>query len=265
MKVLDATLGARSPLHILLVEDHPANQKMTQFMLSKFGYEVHIVANGQSAVEAVLALPYDLILMDLQIPGMDGLETSCCIRRLDDRIHQPRIVAMTANFLESDREACLGAGMDDFLPKPVRPADLKMMLERCASALGRGRSVTCGPDRIAVQQEGTNSNLDANDEVLSIYIAEFHTTLQDLRQAKARGDLAGFRKKAHYLKGGSQMIGATTVVALCQDIETASDLTLPVLDDKLAALQEALEEVVRFAKRLQCGDETARAARASGG
>lgn len=265
MKVLDATLGSRLPLHILLVEDHPANQKMTQFMLSKFGYEVHIVANGHSAVAAVLARPYDLILMDLQIPGMDGLETSRCIRRLDNRIHQPRIVAMTANFLESDREACFGAGMDDFLPKPVRPADLKMILEHSASALGRGRLAACGPDRIAVRQADTQANLAVNDKILSVYLAEFHTTLQDLRQAKERGDLAAFRKKAHYLKGGSQMIGATGVVALCQDIEAASDLTITALDDKLAALQDALQEVLRSAKTLPRSDGTARNARASGG
>ncbi len=265
MRILDATLGARLPLRILLVEDHPANQKMTQFMLSKFGYEVHIVANGQSAVEAVLAQPYDLVLMDLQIPGMDGLETTRCIRRLDDRIRQPRIVAMTANFLESDREACFGAGMDDFLPKPVRPADLKMILEHNASAPGRGRPVAYGLNRIAVQQGGTNPNLAANDEILSIYVAESHTTLQDLRQAKERGDLAALRNKAHYLKGGSQVIGATAVAALCQDMEAASDLTITALDDKLAALQEALEEFVRSAKRLQRGDGSSRAARASGG
>jgi CheY-like chemotaxis protein len=265
MKVLDATLGARFPLRILLVEDHPANQKMTQFMLSKFGYEIHIAASGEQAVEAVLARPYDLVLMDLQMPEMDGLETSRCIRRLVDRIHQPRIVAMTANFLESDREACFGAGMNDFLPKPVRPADLKVILEHSTSALGRERQVACGPDRIVVHQEGTDGNLDANNEILCIYVAEFHTTLQDLRQAKEHGDLTAFRKKAHYLKGGSQVIGATTVVALCQDIETAPDLTIGVLDDKLAALQEAVEEFVRSAKRLRCGDGTARAARTAGG
>jgi len=265
MKVLDATLGARLPLRILLVEDHPANQKMTQFMLSKFGYEVRIVANGQSAVEAVLARPYDLILMDLQIPGMDGLETSRCIRRLDNGIHQPRIVAMTANSSVSDREACFGAGMDDFLSKPARPADLKMILERSAAALGKGKPLTCGPDVIAVRQADTQANLAVNDEILSVYVAEFHATLQDLRQAKERGDLAAFRKKAHYLKGGSQMIGATGVVALCQDIEAASDLTITALDDKLAALQEALQEVVRSAKTLPRSDGTARNTRASGG
>lgn len=265
MRVLDATLGVRLPLRILLVEDHPANQKMTQFMLSKFGYEIHIVANGQSAVDALLARPYDLVLMDLQMPGMDGLETSRCIRRLADRIHQPRIVAMTANSLGSDREACFGAGMDDFLPKPVRPVDLRGALERSAAALGKGGHVACGPDLIRVRQEGAESNLGANDEILSVYVAEFHTTLQDLRQAKERGDLAAFREKAHYLKGGSQVIGATTVVALCQDIETASDLTTAVLDEKLAALQEALQEVVRSAKRRQCSDGSACNTRASGG
>ncbi len=203
--------------------------------------------------------------MDLQMPGMDGLETSRCIRRLADRIHQPRIVAMTANSLVSDREACFDAGMDDFLSKPVRPADLKVILERSATAIGNGKPLACGPDDIAVRQGDTHANLAVNDEILSVYVAEFHTTMQDLRQAKERGDLAAFRKKAHYLKGGSQMIGATGVVALCQDIEAAFDLTVTALDDKLAALQEALQEVVRSAKTLPRSDGTARNARASGG
>jgi len=264
MKVLDATLGTRLPLRILLVEDHPANQKMIQFMLSKFGYEVHIVSNGQSAVEAVQSRPYDLVLMDLQMPGMDGQETSRCIRRLDNHIQQPRIVAMTGNSSMSDREACFGAGMDDFLSKPARPDELKLILERSTVALEEG-PLTCGPDVIAVRQADPQANLTIDDKILSVYVAEFHTTLQDLRQAKERGDLAAFRKKAHYLKGGSQMIGATGVVALCQEIEAASDLTITALDDKLAALQEALQEVLRSAKTLPRSDGTARNARASGG
>jgi CheY-like chemotaxis protein len=262
---MDATLGARWPLRILLVEDHPANQKMTQFMLSKFGYQVDIVANGKSAVEALQARPYDLVLMDLQMPGMDGLETARCIRRLSDRIHQPRIVAMTANSLVSDREACLKAGMDDFLSKPARPADLKGILESSAAALGKENHTACGPEAGVVGQESTGANIDANDEILSVYIAEFHTTLQNLRQAKERGDLATFRKKVHYLKGGSQVIAATTVVALCQDMEAVSDLTSTALDDLLAALQQALQEVERSAQALQGSDGSARKARASGG
>jgi CheY-like chemotaxis protein len=252
MKVLDATLGARLPLRILLVEDHPANQKMTQFMLSKFGYEVQIVANGKSAVEAVQAHSYDLVLMDLQMPGMDGLETSRCIRGLHDRIHQPRIAAMTANFMASDREACFSAGMDDFLAKPVRPADLKITLEHSApaSALTQGGAVASGREDIAVAQAPTNSSLSANDEVLRVYLAESHTTLHDLRAAKTARDLVEFRQRAHYLKGASQVIGAIKVVALCQDLESASDLTMADLDDKLTSLQETLQEVARAGNRL---------------
>ncbi len=133
----DATIAATHPLTILLAEDNPVNQRVASLMLQRFGYRADVVANGREAVDAVARRNYDLVLMDVQMPEMDGLEASreICVRVKAGT--RPRIVAMTANASTSDRDQCLAAGMDDFLSKPVRQADLKQALlattARCAA------------------------------------------------------------------------------------------------------------------------------------
>ncbi len=115
-------------LRVLLAEDNAVNQKVAQLMLGKLGHRVDTVGNGREAVAAVKSVPYDVVLMDLQMPVMDGLEATRHIRTDVPHPRQPRIVAMTASVLLSDREACGNAGMDDYLPKPVRTQDLESVL-----------------------------------------------------------------------------------------------------------------------------------------
>ncbi len=118
------------PYRILLAEDNPINQKIALKMLQQAGFLAEAVTNGLEAVEAISRRPYDLVLMDIQMPGMDGYEATARIRRLEgDRRHTP-IVALTANAMEGDRERCLAAGMDDYLPKPVRRQDLYDTIRR---------------------------------------------------------------------------------------------------------------------------------------
>ncbi len=125
---LDAQLAARHPLRILLAEDNAVNQKLALRLLAQMGYRADVAADGVEAVECVQRQPYDLVLMDVQMPEMDGLAaTRLIVERMG--AGRPRIVAMTANAMQGDREACIAAGMDDYLTKPIRVEALVQALQ----------------------------------------------------------------------------------------------------------------------------------------
>ena len=123
-RVVDPTMAERHPLRILLAEDNLVNQKLAMRLLQQMGYRADLATNGTEALAAVERDAYDVVLMDVQMPELDGLEAS---RRINARWRngdRPRIVAMTANAMQGDREACLAAGMDDYLTKPIRVEQL---------------------------------------------------------------------------------------------------------------------------------------------
>jgi signal transduction histidine kinase/DNA-binding response OmpR family regulator len=130
--VVVAQPGGPHSLRILLVEDNEINQKVALYMLARLGYSAVVAASGQAAIEAVQRQAYDVILMDIQMPDMDGTEATQRIRQLLPPDSQPRVVAMTAHALREDRERFLAAGMDDYLAKPVRQQDLAAVLQRLA-------------------------------------------------------------------------------------------------------------------------------------
>jgi CheY-like chemotaxis protein len=127
----DAGLARRIPLRILLAEDNPVNQKVTLKVLEKFGYHAELAVNGQQVLEALRQSSFDLVLMDVQMPVLDGIEATRRIRREFSASGGPRIVAMTANALDSDHKDCLSAGMDDYLSKPLQVSALQAVLDRC--------------------------------------------------------------------------------------------------------------------------------------
>ena len=139
MAAPDAPLGERHPLRILLAEDNAVNQKLAIRLLRQLSYDAEIAADGQQAIDALAETPFDTVLMDVQMPELDGLEATRRIRaRWPDR--PLRIIAMTANAMAGDREACLAAGMDDYLSKPIRVAELTAALERAPGPnAGNGR------------------------------------------------------------------------------------------------------------------------------
>ncbi|MCB9891529.1 MAG: response regulator [Planctomycetes bacterium] len=124
----DGTLADEHPLRILIAEDNPVNRKVFQTLLRRLGYEVHLVGNGREAVNAVIERDYDLLLMDLQMPVMDGLEAATLLHRSCDPSRVPRVVALTANARPEDRDACTRAGMQDFLAKPLHVEELVRVL-----------------------------------------------------------------------------------------------------------------------------------------
>ncbi len=123
-------LAEAIPLSILLVEDNLVNQKVALRFLERLGYRADAVANGLESLRALESRPYDLVLMDLQMPEMDGFEAAREIRAVFPADRQPRIIALTANALQGDREACLAAGMDDYITKPVKLGDIAASIQR---------------------------------------------------------------------------------------------------------------------------------------
>jgi CheY-like chemotaxis protein len=215
-----APLADRLPLRILVAEDVAVNQKFALLALEDLGYRADVVANGLEALTAVARQPYDVVLMDVQMPELDGLEAT-------RRIHQlwgaqrdlptpvrPYIVAMTANALQGDREHCLEAGMDDYISKPVYLGELRATLERAGAA----RSASAQPpfagtiiQKLLARPRG--------QELLALYAAESAELVARLREAAAAGDSLGVRAAAHSLKGSSRYVGAETIAALCVELE----------------------------------------------
>jgi CheY-like chemotaxis protein len=135
---LDPDLAKKYPLRILLAEDNPVNQKVAARILERMGYRVDVVGDGVEALVAVDEFDYDLILMDVQMPELDGLEATRRIRELPPKNgRRAQIVAMTASAMDSDRQAAMDAGMDDFVGKPVRVEELQDAVIRAAEALAR--------------------------------------------------------------------------------------------------------------------------------
>jgi len=133
---LDAGLAVRHPLRILLAEDNVVNQKLALRLLQQMGYRADLASNGIEAIECVARQIYDLVLMDVQMPEMDGLQAAQEICRRWPADGRPRIVAMTANAMQGDREACLAAGMDDYVTKPIRVDALVAALMRTQAVAG---------------------------------------------------------------------------------------------------------------------------------
>ncbi len=155
----DRELARRCPLRILLAEDNGVNQLVARRVLARMGYEIDVAADGREAVAAVSARPYDVVLMDMQMPEMDGLEASRRIRALESSSRRPIIIALTANATVEDRERCRQAGMDHFLSKPFSAEAVAGLLEACharLAAVGEARHLDrTGPPLRELRAQGT--------------------------------------------------------------------------------------------------------------
>jgi CheY-like chemotaxis protein/HPt (histidine-containing phosphotransfer) domain-containing protein len=214
--------GAR----LLLAEDHPVNQEVAVELLQSVGLMVDVADDGQEAVDCARRFAYDLILMDMQMPGIDGLEATRAIRAMPAHASTP-ILAMTANAFGDDRAACLAAGMDDHVAKPVDPALLYAALLRWLSAAGTAEGggkplhvpVPVAADEadapsiagldtgLAIRRMGGNTELYRR--VLRQFVQHYNEALPELDEQLTRADPLSARHLAHSIKGASAAIGAT--------------------------------------------------------
>jgi signal transduction histidine kinase/ligand-binding sensor domain-containing protein/DNA-binding NarL/FixJ family response regulator len=242
------------PLRILVAEDNSVNQKVALLMLEQMGYSADVAGNGREVLDALHRQQYDLILMDVQMPRMDGLEATRRIVEEWPPAARPRILAMTANALRSDREACLAAGMDGYLSKPIlfealRDAILRIESRPAAPEEPAGRADLPSLDPSFVDRL-RRLEVAAGREVVRPFIDDFlreaPPRLATLQQALASGDRDALVFTAHSLKGSSAQLGAVRLASLCQELEglgKSESLTSPELAATLAALGSELERV----------------------
>jgi two-component system, sensor histidine kinase and response regulator len=226
---------------VLLAEDNAVNQKVAVRMLEKLGYRADVAANGLEALEVLSRGSYGAVLMDVQMPEMDGYAATREIReREEGRSHYTPIIAMTANAMQGDREKAIEAGMDDYVSKPVKLEELAEVLERWvlqeeeeakadtttpAREKGDSLATTGGSVDISVlvglrelQGEGEP---DILDELIELFLGEVPTQLKALREAAQTGEAQSVERIAHTLKGSSANMGALRMEALCAELEEA--------------------------------------------
>ena len=256
-------------MHILLAEDNPVNQKVAIRMLKRIGHEADIANNGIEVLKALEKKNYDLILMDMQMPEMDGLEATRQIVSTYSENERPYIIALTANAMHGDRERCISAGMNDYVSKPIRVEDLKNAFDRM-------------PERPSGPQEGESSEAEGRDEgsqgesvidydVLSELVVmlgndlEFASglirdflddgteLLNSIRSAQEIGNAAELERAAHTLKSSSATFGALTASNICKEIEesghngkldTNTLEKIDLLEDHLKAVSSELESYI---------------------
>ena len=245
-------------LSVLLAEDGAVNRQVAVDLLRKRGHRVEAVANGQEAVEAVQRDNYDLVLMDVHMPILDGLAATAAIRALPRPEHaRVPIIALTASATPADRERCLAAGMDGFVTKPFRATELFRVVERYEPRpvlLAAGPAATVPAEPVAAEVppldwDGALRNLDGDEvllrELAAMFLAEYPKLIVAIDEAHASGNAAELRRAAHTLKGSAEVIGASQVGMAAQRL---ADLGR---EATLAPVPEARHTLLAELDRLQ--------------
>ena len=246
----DADMGQRHPLRILLAEDNPINQKLALRLLGRMGYRADVAANGIEALQSLRRQPYDVILMDVQMPEMDGLEATRALWREWPAEQRPRIIAMTANVMQEDREECLAAGMDDFIGKPVRVEELVAALNKSQplsplhTLPATPSSAPLDPAAMECLRELAGGEAAFMAEMIDTFLADAPAMLAQMHRSLEQGDAATFRRAAHTLKSNSRDFGATVLSEMCRDLEMMGKAgTLDGAAEKLAPAEAEYAQV----------------------
>jgi PAS domain S-box-containing protein len=235
----DAAEDSRSgtaALRLLVAEDNAVNRRLALALLGKLGYRADVVENGREALDALERKPYDVVLMDVQMPELDGLEATRRIRARFAPGEGPAIIATTANAMEADREECFAAGMDDHLSKPIRVDKLSRALARCRPLTDARRGGvpedSAAPsddaldgaalDALASSLGGGGEGWAAVRELIDAFLGDAPAEIATLRSALERGDAKEARRLAHTLKSNGATFGAQAFSELCRELEAVA-------------------------------------------
>lgn len=219
-------------MKVLVVDDNVINQKVASKMLQRMNIAADVAGDGNAAVEASRQVHYDLILMDVQMPVMDGLEATKMIRAEEHgNLHTP-IIALTANALQGDRERCLQSGMDDYLSKPIKQQDIDYMVKKWISPLSESLSETnsvsrseevsiIDPKRIEQIKEIGDDGLFR--ELLALYLEDLAQYSNDISLAHSQNNFQQIYECSHKLKGSSANLGVESIRAACIIMEQAAN------------------------------------------
>jgi signal transduction histidine kinase/HPt (histidine-containing phosphotransfer) domain-containing protein len=234
----DQPLAGRLPMQILLCDDNAINQKVAARILQQIGYQPDLAANGREALAALDRKPYDLVFMDVMMPEMDGLEATRAIRERQKagtaNYHSNIvIIAMTAQAMQGDREKCLAAGMDDYLAKPIRPKDVRAIVERwgvqsapveppAAPASEAGATAPAAeepPVEMDRLKDLTDGSADNMRELVELFFKQTAQQLAQLEAAARANKADDVRRVAHSCAGASATLGMTRLVPMFRDLE----------------------------------------------
>jgi two-component system, sensor histidine kinase and response regulator len=240
-------------LSVLLAEDNAVNQKLAVRLLEKRGHHVVVASNGREAVVALEKDSYDLVLMDVQMPEMDGIEATLEVRAREQftKKHQP-IVAMTALVMKGDRERCMSAGMDGYLSKPIRPQELDEVLENYVAKQEEAPSVIAQlakPLDNLVNTEELLERIDGDrvflSELVELFRKDYPLQLRAAREALLQNNLLVVQRVAHTLKGALANLSAKPASEMAQKLESCGeDIDLAVAESLLAQLECEMDRVV---------------------
>jgi CheY-like chemotaxis protein len=243
-----ASGGARRTLRLLLAEDNAVNQRLAVSLLEKRGHQVVVVGNGQDAVAALGEGRFDAVLMDVQMPDMDGFEAAVAIRARDAVTGgHTTIVAMTAHALKGDRERCLAAGMDAYISKPLRPHELFEVLEGLVPRAGSSGLATAAPAAepavldMATVLERMDGDVELLKELAGLFLSECPQRMAEIRQAITQRDASRLMQAAHTIKGSVGNFGAREAVEAAQRLEIdANEHDWGQAEEDWAALKKAV-------------------------
>ncbi len=243
--------GADRPLKILLAEDNLVNQRLAVRLLQKKGHRVTVAGNGQEALDAVAREPFDVVLMDVQMPVLGGLEATQRLREQerDTGKHLP-VVAMTAHAMKGDRERCLAVGMDEYVTKPIQATELFDAIQKVLGTDHRPAEATAAlaPAEEVLDRNGALERVGGDVELLQELVALFRQDcpklFDEIRDAVRRGNAADLRRAAHTLKGSVSNFCAAEATGAARDLETMGR------EENLAGAAAALRELEQALDRL---------------